>query len=196
MASTRANSAIDIAARALTLIGANPISSFADVSTEALIANNMYEDVAQASLCQTRWRFATNQAVLNQLTNEPTGRFSVAHQLPVDSIMVHAITVSDLLIIYSIYGDKVFSDSSTTDELVADYSFRADETTWPSYFTLAVEYQLAAIFASSIARDDTLTQVMETKAERLMAKARNLDSQQQTTRKLVTNRFKNERLST
>jgi hypothetical protein len=196
MASTAANSAIDIAARALTLIGANPISSFSDVSTEALIANNMYEDVAQASLCQTRWRFATNQAVLNQLTDEPTGRFSVAHQLPVDSIMVHAITVSDLLIIYSIYGDKVFSDSSTTDELVADYSFRADETTWPSYFTLAVEYQLAAIFASSIARDDTLTQVMEAKAERLMAKARNLDSQQQTTRKLVTNRFKTERLST
>lgn len=196
MASTRANSAVDIAARALTLIGANPISSFSDVSTEALIANNMYEDVAQASLCQTRWRFATNQAVLNQLTNEPTGRFSVAHQLPVDSIMVHAITVSDLLIIYSIYGDKVFSDASTTDELVVDYSFRADEITWPSYFTLAVEYQLAAIFASSIARDDTLTQVMEAKAERLMAKARNLDSQQQTTRKLVTNRFKNERLST
>lgn len=196
MASTAANSAIDIAARALTLIGANPISSFADVSTEALIANNMYEDVAQASLCQTRWRFATNQAVLNQLTNEPTGRFSIAHQLPVDAMMVHAITVSDLLIQYSIYGDKVFSDSSTTDELVADYSFRADETTWPSYFTLAVEYQLAAIFASSIARDDTLTQVMETKAERLMAKARNLDSQQQTTRKLVTNRFRTERLST
>lgn len=196
MASTAANSAIDIAARALTLIGANPISSFADVSTEALIANNMYEDVAQASLCQTRWRFATNQAVLNQLTNEPTGRFSIAHQLPVDAMMVHAITVSDLLIQYSIYGDKVFSDSSTTDELVADYSFRADETTWPSYFTLAVEYQLAAIFASSIARDDTLTQVMENKAERLMAKARNLDSQQQTTRKLVTNRFKTERLST
>ena len=196
MASTAANSAIDIAARALTLIGANPISSFADVSTEALIANNMYEDVAQSSLCQTRWRFATNQAVLNQLTNEPTGRFSIAHQLPVDAMMVHAITVSDLLIQYSIYGDKVFSDSSTTDELVADYTFRADETTWPSYFTLAVEYQLAAIFASSIARDDTLTQVMETKAERLMAKARNLDSQQQTTRKLVTNRFKTERLST
>lgn len=196
MASTAANSAIDIAARALTLIGANPISSFADVSTEALIANNMYEDVAQSSLCQTRWRFATNQAVLNQLTNQPTGRFSIAHQLPVDAMMVHAITVSDLLIQYSIYGDKVFSDSSTTDELVADYSFRADETTWPSYFTLAVEYQLAAIFASSIARDDTLTQVMENKAERLMAKARNLDSQQQTTRKLVTNRFKTERLST
>ena len=109
--------------------------------------------------------------------------------------MVHAITVSDLLIQYSIYGDKVYSNSSTQDELVADYTFRANETEWPSYFTLAVEYQLAAIFATSIARDDGLANAMEQKAERLMAKARTLDSQQQTTRKLVTNRFKTERLS-
>lgn len=193
--SQAANSAVDISARALTLIGANPISSFSETSTEAQIANNMYEDVAQASLCQTRWRFSTNQAVLNQLSDVPTGRFDVAHQLPVDTLMVHAITVSDLLIQYSIYGDKVFSNSSTSDELVADFTFRANETAWPSYFTLAVEYQLAAIFATSIARDDGLANAMEQKAERLMAKARTLDSQQQTTRKLVTNRFKTERLS-
>tara|TARA_Y100000401_G_scaffold109275_1_gene105350 strand:- start:318 stop:902 length:585 start_codon:yes stop_codon:yes gene_type:complete len=193
--SQAANSAVDISARALTLIGANPISSFSETSTEAQIANNMYEDVAQASLCQTRWRFATNQAVLNQLSNVPTGRFDVAHQLPTDTLMVHAITVSDNLIQYSIYGDKVFSNSSTSDQLVADFTFRAQETEWPSYFTLAVEYQLAAIFATSIARDDGLANAMEQKAERLMAKARTLDSQQQTTRKLVTNRFKTERLS-
>ena len=193
--SQAANSAVDISARALTLIGANPISSFSETSTEAQIANNMYEDVAQASLCQTRWRFATSQAVLNQLSNVPTGRFDVAHQLPTDTLMVHAITVSDNLIQYSIYGDKVFSNSSTSDQLVADFTFRAQETEWPSYFTLAVEYQLAAIFATSIARDDGLANAMEQKAERLMAKARTLDSQQQTTRKLVTNRFKTERLS-
>ena len=193
--SQAANSAVDISARALTLIGANPISSFSETSTEAQIANNMYEDVAQASLCQTRWRFATNQAVLNQLSNVPTGRFDVAHQLPTDTLMVHAITVSDNLIQYSIYGDKVFSNSSTSDQLVADFTFRAQETEWPSYFTLAVEYQLAAIFATSIARDDGLANAMEQKAERLMAKARTLDSQHQTTRKLVTNRFKTERLS-
>lgn len=193
--STAANSAIDIAARALTLIGANPISSFADASTEATIANNMYEDVARASLCATRWRFATNQAELNVLTAAPTGRFDIAHQLPNNLLMLHALTVNDLLIQYSVYGDKVFSNSTANDVVVADYTFRASEVDWPSYFTLAVQFQLAAIFASSIARDDGLTQAMEQKAERLMAKARNLDSQQQTTRKLVTNRFKTERLS-
>ena len=63
--STTANSPIDICARALILIGADPITSFDEDTTEALVASNMYEDVARASLVNSRWRFATNQAVLN-----------------------------------------------------------------------------------------------------------------------------------
>ncbi len=195
MASTVANSAVDIAARALTLIGANPITSFSDTSTEATVANNMYEDVAQAALCASRWRFATNQSVLNLLSDAPTGRFDRAYQLPSDMLMLHALTVNDLVVEYTVYGDKAYADLSATDQVVADYSFRANEQDWPSYFTLTVEYQLAAIFASSIARDEALTKMMDDKASMLMAKARNLDSQQQTTRKLVTNRFRTERLS-
>jgi hypothetical protein len=195
MASTVANSSIDIAARALILIGANPITSFDDVSTEALIANNMYEDVARAALCNTRWRFASNQAELNLLSDTPTGRFDRAHQLPSDLLMLHTLTVNDNILTYSIYGDKVFSDASTSDKVIADYAFRANEIDWPSYFTLAVEYELASVFASSIARDEKLAELMSVKANQYMAKGRNLDSQQQTTRKLVVNRFKTTRNS-
>jgi hypothetical protein len=79
-----ANSDIDIAARALVLIGAQPITSFSSSSTEALVASNVYEDVVRTALCASRWRFATNQAVLNALTAAPTGRFDTAHQLPSD----------------------------------------------------------------------------------------------------------------
>ena len=45
----------------------------------------------------------------------PTGRYDVAHQLPTDLFMLHAVTVNDNLIEYAVYGDKVFSDSSTSD---------------------------------------------------------------------------------
>ena len=87
------------------------------------------------------------------------------------------------------YGNKVFADTSTQDVVIADYSFRANEETWPSYFTLAVEFSLAIIFATSIARDANLASLMTARAEATMAKARTMDSQQQTTRKLVTSRF-------
>tara|TARA_E500000331_G_scaffold356706_1_gene415862 strand:+ start:1304 stop:1897 length:594 start_codon:yes stop_codon:yes gene_type:complete len=193
--STVASSGIDICSRALILIGADPITSFQDASTEAKVAVNVYEDVARSALVNSRWRFATNQNKLSLLTATPTGRYAIAHQLPTDLLMLHAVTVNDNQIEYAVYGNKVFSDSASTDELVADYTFRANEKTWPSYFTLAVEYSLAIIFATSIARDSSLAKLMQDQAERAMAKARNLDSQQQTTRKLTSSRFITSRLS-
>ena len=195
MTSTRANSAIDIASRALVLIGAEPITSFDDSSTEGLVATNMYEDTVRAMLSTARWRFATEQAVLNQLSDVPTGRFDIAHQLPSNLLVLHGITINDNLIEFTVYGDKVFSDTTSSDTLVADFTFRADEVDFPSYFSLALQYSLASIFATSIARDDRLMQLMETKANQLMAKARNIDAQQQTTRKLVTSRFISNRRS-
>lgn len=195
LTSTTADTALDICSRALILIGADPISSFDDGTTEATVAVNMYEDVAQSALVNTRWRFATNQKVLNQLTDAPTGRYDLAYQLPSDLLMLHAVTVNDNLIDYQMYGDKIFADTSTQDVVIADYSFRANEETWPSYFTLAVEFSLAIIFATSIARDANLASLMTARAEATMAKARTMDSQQQTTRKLVTSRFLTNRRS-
>ena len=189
MTSTRANSAIDIASRALVLIGAEPITSFDDSSTEGLVATNMYEDTVRAMLSTARWRFATEQSTLAQLSDAPTGRFDIAHQLPSDLLVLHGITVNDNLIDFTVYGDKVFSNSTSSDTLIADFTFRADEVDFPSYFSLALQYSLASIFATSIARDDGLMQIMETKANLLMAKARNIYAQQQTTRRLATSRF-------
>lgn len=189
MPSTAANSGIDISSRALILIGADPITSFESDTTEALVASNLYEDIVRTALCTARWRFATNQFTLNRLTDEPTGRFDNAYQLPNDLLMLHAVTVNDMLIDYTVYGDKVYSNTNDSEQLVADYTFRALEQNFPSYFTIAVEYALASAFALSIARDDAMGQMLERKGQQLMQQAKTLDSQQQTTRKLVTSRF-------
>ena len=188
MVSTPANSAIDICSRALILIGAEPITSFDDDTSEALIAGNMYEDIARTNLTSTRWRFATNQAVLNRLTESPTGRFDSAYQLP-DYLFLHAVTVRDLQIECNVYGNKVFCDANTSDVLIADFTYRANEVDWPSYFSVCVEYAMAVVFATALIRDTSLSNLMSTQYEFLMAKARSTDSQQQTTSKLTTSRF-------
>ncbi len=192
---TVANSEIDIASRALVLIGAEPITSFTAQTTEATVANAIYEDMVRTTLCSSRWRFATNQAELNLLTAVPTGRYDRAHQLPADLLMLHAITVNDAVVQYNVYGDKVFSDSASSDTLVADYTFRALEQDFPSYFTVALQFSLAAAFALGIARDEQLSSVLEGKGAQLLQQAKTLDSQQQTTRKLLTSRFITERRS-
>ena len=132
---------------------------------------------------------------VSELTEEPTGRFDRAHQLPSDLLMLHALTVNDIVFEYQVYGDKVFSNASSNEVVIADYTFRALEIGWPSYFTIAVEYAMAAVFAGSIARDPNLIQLMESKYDIAMRKARSLDSQQQTSRKLATSRFAAERRS-
>ena len=186
---TVANTPIKICSRASLLIGGDAIQSFSDGSAEATVANAMYEDMAQAALTNTRWRFATDQAVLNRLANAPTGRYDAAYQLPSECIMLHAVTVGDHPIKYDTYGSKVFADAAPQDVLIADYTFRADESTWPPYFVVAVEYVIAGVLATSVARDQTLANMMEAKANVLMAQARRLDSQSQTNRKLNTSRF-------
>ena len=189
VSSTPAQTPVAVCSRALILVGAEPITSFDDGNNEALIASNMYEDVARASLLNTRWRFSTNQAVLNRLSDAPTGRFDAAYQLPSGWLMTHVVTVNDTPIEYQTYGDKLFCNETATSELVLDFTYRADEQGWPSYFTIAVEYELASVFAVSLARDQSLAQAMSQQAATSMMRARNLDAQQQTTRKLSTSQF-------
>jgi hypothetical protein len=184
-----ANTAIKICSRASILMGGSPIQSFSEGTTEADVVDAMYEDIARAALTNTRWRFATNQAQLSRLEAAPTGRFDAAYQLPNDLIMLSAVTIGDEPIMYDTYGDKVYCDATENDVVIADYIFRADESNWPPYFTIAVEFQVAAMLAVSVARDAQLASMMEQKGELQMSRARRLDSQQQTTRKLNTSRF-------
>jgi len=109
--------------------------------------------------------------------------------------MLHAITVNDNIIEYNVYGDLVYTNGSTSDKVIADYSFRVGTEKFPSYFILALEYSLASAFAVAIARDEGLASLLERKGMQLMQQAKTLDSQQQTTRKLVTSRFITERRS-
>ena len=189
VSSTPSNSPIDVCSRALILIGAEPIASFGDNTNEALVATNMYEDIARSALVNSRWRFATNQVVLNRLADAPTGRYDAAYQLPSGWLMTHSVTQNDTPIEYQVYNDKIFCDVDPTAVLVLDFTFRVDVQYWPSYFTVAVEYEIATVFAVSLARDQGLAQLMGSQAQSSMAKARTLDSQQQTTRKFSTNRF-------
>jgi|TARA_R110000744_G_scaffold250863_1_gene366915 hypothetical protein len=190
-----ANTPIKICSRASLLIGGEAIQSFDDGTAESSLCNAMYEDMARSALTNSRWRFATDQAVLNRLADAPTGRWLAAYQIPSDSIMLSAVTVNDYPIKYDTYGSKVFCDSSSSDIVIADYVYRTNEVDWPPYFITAVEYMMAGVLAVSIARDNQLAQLMEQKANYQMIQARRLHSQTQTARKLDTSRFISERRS-
>jgi len=180
---------IDICARALVLIGAAPLTSFSDGSTEATVASSLYEDTVRDMLSRHRWRFASGQAQLSRLTAVPDARWDAAYQLPANLLILHAVTVTDSVIAYDRYQDLVYCNAGPDDTVIADYSFRADEYLWPPTFITAVEYQLASIFAYSVAAQEQLSDLMEKRAIRYTAIARSIDSQSQTTRRLNVQRF-------
>tara|TARA_R100000687_G_C6394111_1_gene138708 strand:+ start:68 stop:676 length:609 start_codon:yes stop_codon:yes gene_type:complete len=189
---------IDIASRALIMIGSNPISSFTDDTTEALVTNNIYEEIIESTLCRARWRFATEQQQLSLLANAPTGRYENAYQIPTSPqcLQIISITENDINIQYARYGDKIFVDGhGSQSKLIMDYIFRQDESEFPPYFRLAVEYKLASVFAGAIARDSAMVREFDNLAERQILIARNTDSAETTTKKLATDRFINERRS-
>ena len=143
-----ATSKVDICARALVMIGAQPISSFSDGSTEALVASNVYEDIIQASLTRHRWKFATNQKQLSLLATAPTGRYDYAYQLPSDPgvLQINTITVNDYVIPYTRYKDMIYVNSyGSNQSLILDYIYRVEEDYFPAHFRLALELSLIHI---------------------------------------------------
>ena len=194
-----ATTKIDICARALIMIGAQPISSFSDGSTEALVASNIYDDVVEASLTRCRWRFATTQAELSLLGNAPTGRFDYAYQVPTSPavLQIITITVNDIVIPYSRYQNYIYVNGyGSNNKLIMDYIYKVGEEYFPPHFRLALEYELAALFAGSVARDNGLIEQFKTLAERQFLIAKNIDSTETTSKVLDTNRFTNLRRST
>ena len=179
----------DICSKALTMIGANTISSFDDGTTEADVADQLYEDTLRSLLTQTRWRFSTQQAQLSRLSDTPHGRWDAGYQVPADCIMVHAITVNDNLVKYEKYGDKIYCNLDSSSTVIMDYTFRQEEDQFPPYFIAGLEYQLASLFGAAIARSAQLVGAFEQKFQIQMRTARTLDAQERTNKVLDKSRF-------
>jgi len=194
-----ATSKVDICARALVMIGAQPISSFTDGSTEALVASNVYEDILQASLTRHRWKFATNQKQLSLLSTAPVGRYEFAYQLPADPgvLQINTLTVNDYIIPYTRYKNMIYVNTyGAGHSLVLDYIYRVEEDYFPPHFRLALEYDLASLFAGSVARDAGMINQFKQMSDRQFLISKNIDTAEVTTRKLDTSRFINLRNST
>jgi hypothetical protein len=181
-----ATSDIDIASQALVLIGANPISDFDEGSTEATVADNVYEMIVASALTRYRWRFATGQIALSRLASGPVARWDAAYQKPTDPMLlaIHAVTVLDNPIQFDIYEDKIYCDAATDDIVVMDYTYRSGTADWPPYFIRALVYDLAGVFAGSIAQKGELADHYENRAEFYYQKASNVEAQQRTTKRI------------
>lgn len=180
---------VDICARALVMIGAQPITSFADGTTEAIVASNLYEDTVRDLLTRHRWRFSSGQAQLSRRTDAPLDSWDAAYQLPANLLVLHDLTVNGYNVVYDRYQNLAYCNADAQDVVIANYTFRAEEDLWPPYFISLVETYLASLFAYAVANQIQTADYLDKKALRQLALARNIDSQEQTTRKMDMSLF-------
>ena len=187
------DSKFDICSKSLVLVGANTITSFTESTTESKVASQLYESTLENMLTRTRWRFATGQAQLSRNASAPTARWDAKYALPSGTMIVHTVTVGDNPISYDRYADDIYCNASSTDTVVADYTFQPSEANFPPYFKQALVFELASLFAGAIARNDSLSTLYQNRAIAQLAIGKAQDAQAQTARRVNVNRFRNRR---
>jgi hypothetical protein len=184
---------IDICASAMVMIGDSPITSFDDGTTQAIIAENLYEATVKELLGSYPWRFCTQQSQLSRLVAAPESVWDAAYQLPNDLLNIETVIVENYPINFDRFEDMIYCDATSTDIVILSGMYRVDEQFWPSYFTSYLRIKLASLFALSASAQVEVANYMERKALREGAVARNRDAQGRTAPKFRTDRIINDR---
>jgi hypothetical protein len=178
-----ATSKFEICSRASVRVGAKEITSFNDGTTESIVAGQEYEDLVRDELAAYRWRFATKQATLSKLVTTPADEWDYFYQIPSDMVVLQAVKVGGRTIEFDRYEDRIACNVS--EGVVVDYTYRPTESLWPAYFQRVIVERMQSVFAAAVRRDTKLSEQINERVETMtLPKARSIDSQQQTTKKL------------
>ena len=67
------------------------------------------------------------QNKLNYLeATAPTARWSAKYPIPSNALLINTITVNDNVISYDSYQDDIYCDATSSDIVVADYTYSTE----------------------------------------------------------------------
>jgi hypothetical protein len=187
---------IEVAQRAMVLVGMEPLSSFTEATDEALVMNTSYEDIVEDCLAQNNWNFATGQIQLSRLADVPVDRWDAAYAMPTEPAVsqVQTVTIEDAVQQYDIYEKYIYLNANENDRVVLNYIFRVDTQYWPPAFTLWVIYRLASILALSVTRKADIARSYSQLSDVQFRRAKARDAQQVTTQQVALSRYHRIRL--
>lgn len=168
---------VALCSRALIRIGAAPITSFADGTAESEIAGALFAPTRDALLSAYAWSFASEQSVLNLLSESPIADYQNAFQLP--NNFLRAISAGQggrgRGLHYRIAKGALHTDAS---DVVLSYIFRPEEEEFPPYFDMVVIARLAAEFCIPVTENTSRADALYRMADIEFARARQIDAQQ------------------
>lgn len=141
---------IEICARALEKLGAEPIQSFEEDTQISTTCKNIYPVEKGRILCKAPWKFSLKQAQLSRQVTTPLIKWKYQYTMPADKLhggMMevyedngnYAFTTND----YTIVGDVLMSNS---EQIFVTYQFNVNENKFPDFFTgLMVQVMMAEL---------------------------------------------------
>ena len=104
---------IDVANRALLLLGAREITSFTENSNEAKIAKALYLSTRDFVLRAYPWASLKKRAKLSKLAEQPVNGYQHQYQLPEDSIRVIEVWCGDHIADekWEVNGERILTDA-------------------------------------------------------------------------------------
>lgn len=181
-------SEVSICNTALIFVGATEITSFTDETREAKVCAAIFDKTYEFMLQQAIWRFSLELIQLAKLTTPPTEAdefgFANAFQLPSNSLRI--ISTDSPSDNYKQFGDNILSNESRVS---VTYQKKPDVTDLPAYFQRALELELTALLSLALNNDESEYAIWQRKADKELARARHIDSQQQPVSNVGSNNF-------
>jgi hypothetical protein len=170
---------IALCSRALIRLGTAPISSFDDGTAQSEIAGALYAPIRDALLSAYGWSFATGQVQLAQLETPPAADYQFAYALPEDFLRALSAGTGGRGrgLEYRLARGALHTDS---EDVLLSYIFRPDESEFPPYFDSVLISKLSAEFCIPVTENTSRAEMLMRLAETEFARARQIDSQQDT----------------
>jgi hypothetical protein len=185
---------IDIANRALILLGGREITSFMDKTNEARIAKALYQSTRDYVLRAYPWASLKQRIGVVELAEKPVSGFQHQYQLPNNSIRVlevHStgkISPSD----WEVNGDTVLCDAKPLS--IVYLAGNLPESKYSSQLVQALVYRLAAEMAYPMTGNNTAQGNFAALFSQVLEEARTTDSLEQSAKKIGPHNFERVRL--
>ena len=144
---------LSICSDALIMLGASPLSSFADGTDEAQVADRLYDDVRDTLIVQYPYSWSMRKIKLARLVDAPINEWRYNYQLPgnmlgnpkavFDTNAVGASPVRS----FELYSSGLYTN---LENVWIDFQYRPEPAEFPPYFVRLLKTALAAEFAEPI----------------------------------------------
>ncbi len=164
---------------ALSRLGASTITAITDSTSEAILCNTFFDDLADQVMVEGSWSSTIRRASLNRTTNTPTFGYTYEFQLPVDPKCLKVLNIDEDVqgnIEYAIEADKLLTDEGTIK--IRYIAQLTDTEDWDVNLRQAFTARLAAELAYPITGEQSKVDFEFNRYIQLLQNGLTIDGQQ------------------